>query len=91
MDIRALAFVENGRARLVSRNQNDLTQAFAELAAELPGRVRARRALLDGEIVALDEQGRSSFSLMQQRTGVGKNARAPKQADAGNSDCVLCL
>jgi len=68
---RALAYVEAGRARLVSRNQNDLTGAFAELAAELPKRVRAREALIDGEIVALDERGRSSFSLMQQRTGVG--------------------
>jgi bifunctional non-homologous end joining protein LigD len=37
--------------------------------------VRAKRALIDGEIVALDEQGRSSFSLMQQRTGVGKEGR----------------
>jgi bifunctional non-homologous end joining protein LigD len=72
---RALAFVEDGKARLVSRNQNDLTEAFAELAAELPARVRARRALIDGEIVALDEHGRSSFSLMQQRTGVGKGGR----------------
>jgi bifunctional non-homologous end joining protein LigD len=70
---RALAFVEDGKARLVSRNQNDLTATFAELAAELPARVRARRALIDGEIVALDEHGRSSFSLMQQRTGVGKS------------------
>jgi bifunctional non-homologous end joining protein LigD len=77
---RALAIVEDGAARLISRNQNDLTQAFAELAAELPARVRARRALLDGEIVALDEQGRSSFSLMQQRTGVGKNGRALRRA-----------
>jgi bifunctional non-homologous end joining protein LigD len=36
--------------------------------------------LLDGEIVALDEHGRSSFSLMQQRTGVGKNGRALRRA-----------
>jgi bifunctional non-homologous end joining protein LigD len=77
---RALAFVEDGKARLVSRNQNDLTDAFAELAAELPERVRARRALIDGEIVALDEHGRSSFSLMQQRTGVGKNGRSVGRA-----------
>jgi bifunctional non-homologous end joining protein LigD len=72
---RALAFVEDGRAILLSRNENDLTQAFAELAAELPARLRARRVLLDGEIVALDQRGRSSFSLMQQRRGVGKNGR----------------
>ena len=78
---RALAFVEDGKARLVSRNQNDLTQAFAELAAELPARVKAGRALIDGEIVALDEQGRSSFSLMQQRTGVGKNGRSLRHAN----------
>jgi bifunctional non-homologous end joining protein LigD len=72
---RALAFIEDGKARLVSRNQNDMTEEFAEVAAELPGRMRARRALLDGEIVALDEHGRSSFSLMQQRTGIGKYGR----------------
>jgi len=31
--------------------------------------VKAQRAILDGEIVALDDEGRPSFSLMQQRTG----------------------
>ncbi len=77
---RALAFVKDGRARLVSRNQNDLTAEFPEVAEELPGRVRARRALLDGEIVALDAKGRSSFSLMQQRTGIGKYGRKVQPA-----------
>jgi bifunctional non-homologous end joining protein LigD len=75
-----LVFVEGGKARLVSRSQNDLTAAFAELAAELPAHVLAKRALIDGEIVALDEHGRSSFSLMQQRTGVGKNGRTLHRA-----------
>jgi bifunctional non-homologous end joining protein LigD len=77
---RALAYVEDGRARLLSRNQNDLTPEFPEVAAELPERVRARRALLDGEIVALDARGRSSFSLMQQRTGIGKYGKRLKPA-----------
>jgi bifunctional non-homologous end joining protein LigD len=65
---RAVAFVHDGGLRLVSRNQNDLTAQFADLAA-LPQFVKARSAILDGEIVALDDQGRPSFSLMQQRTG----------------------
>jgi len=65
---RAIAFLDSGRLRLVSRNQNDLTREFPELA-DLPNRVRARTAILDGEVVALDEQGRSSFSLLQQRGG----------------------
>ena len=65
---RAVAFVEDGRVRLVSRNQNDLTAQFPELG-NLPQFVKAQRAIIDGEIVALDEEGRPSFSLMQQRTG----------------------
>ena len=71
---RAIAFIEGDRLRLVSRNQNDLTKAYPELQ-EMPQHVRARNAILDGEIVALDEQGRPSFSLMQQRTGVGEGGR----------------
>jgi bifunctional non-homologous end joining protein LigD len=65
---RAVTFLEDGRARLVSRNQNDLTAQFPELR-DLPKFVKGLRAILDGEIVALDDQGRPSFSLMQQRTG----------------------
>jgi bifunctional non-homologous end joining protein LigD len=63
-----VAFIDDGRVRLVSRNQNDLSGQFPELG-DLPRFVKAQRAVLDGEIVALDEQGRPSFSLMQQRTG----------------------
>jgi len=76
---RAVAFIEDGRLRLVSRNQNDLTKQFAEVAS-LPQFVKARRAILDGEIVALDEEGRPSFSLMQQRTGFqpGKRRLSPR-------------
>jgi len=77
---RAVAFLEGGRVRLVSRNQNDLTAQFPELGA-LPQFVRAQRAILDGEIVALDDQGRPSFSLMQQRTGFhpGKRRQARRE------------
>jgi bifunctional non-homologous end joining protein LigD len=71
---RAIAFVQGDSLRLVSRNQNDLTKAYPELL-QIPQRIRARTAILDGEIVALDEQGRPSFSLMQQRTGVGEGGR----------------
>jgi bifunctional non-homologous end joining protein LigD len=65
---RAVAFIDEGSLRLVSRSQNDLTAQFPELR-DLPKFVKAKRAILDGEIVALDDQGRPSFSLMQQRTG----------------------
>jgi bifunctional non-homologous end joining protein LigD len=71
---RAVAFLDGKSVRLVSRNQNDLTVAYPELHA-ITDYISARTAILDGEIVALDEQGRSSFSLMQQRTGVGEGGR----------------
>ena len=41
----------------------------------LPSFIKADTAILDGEIAALDEQGRSSFSLMQQRTGIRQGGR----------------
>lgn len=71
---RAIAYIDGSRVRLVSRNQNELTHAFPELK-ELSDSVNASKAVLDGEIVALDEKGRASFSLMQQRTGIGEGGR----------------
>ncbi len=71
---RAVSFITNGKVRLVSRNQNDLTAQYPELH-NLPALIKAETAILDGEIAALDEQGRASFSLMQQRTGIREGGR----------------
>jgi bifunctional non-homologous end joining protein LigD len=65
---RAIAFLENGKVRLVSRNQNDLTGRYPELK-DMAKTMKAKTAILDGEVVALDSEGKASFSLMQQRTG----------------------
>lgn len=78
---RAIAFIDQGKLRLVSRNQNDLTAQYADLH-DLPKFVNAKIAILDGEIVALDEHGHSSFSLMQQRTGFrDRNRRAAPRSE----------
>src|SRR3982074_2449505 len=66
--VRAVCFLEKGKARYVSRNQNDLTAQYPELAG-LGKSLRAKRAILDGEIVALDEHGVSRFQLLQPRLG----------------------
>jgi bifunctional non-homologous end joining protein LigD len=71
---RALAYCEGRSLRLVSRNQNDLTSGYPELQ-NIRSCINATNAIIDGEIVALDEQGRPSFSLMQQRTGLREGAR----------------
>ena len=62
---RALAYVRGGRCVLRSRNDNDLTARFASVAGALPGALR-EDAVVDGELCALDEQGRPSFSAMQE-------------------------
>jgi bifunctional non-homologous end joining protein LigD len=78
---RAVAFLENGKVRLVSRNQNELTARYPELK-DMAGFVKAKHAILDGEVVAIDEHGKPSFSLMQQRTGFRPGGkRGPTNAD----------
>jgi bifunctional non-homologous end joining protein LigD len=63
---RAIALVDGDAVALWSRNRNDLTADYPEVADALKT-LRCRNATLDGELVALDEHGRSSFQLMQQR------------------------
>jgi bifunctional non-homologous end joining protein LigD len=63
---RALGYVRGGEATLRSRQGNDLTQRFATVAKELPKALRSPDAVVDGEVCALDEDGRPSFSAMQQ-------------------------
>src|SRR5262245_12251127 len=66
--IRAICFLSDGRARFVSRNQNDLSGQYPELA-NIGDSVACKHAIIDGEIVALDEHGISRFQLLQPRMG----------------------
>jgi bifunctional non-homologous end joining protein LigD len=62
---RALALRGSDEARLLSRNEKDLGAKFPEVL-EAVSRLDVTDAILDGEIVALDAEGRSSFQLLQQ-------------------------
>jgi bifunctional non-homologous end joining protein LigD len=64
---RSLAFIENNRCRLVSRHRNTY-KSFETLADDL-SRVRAKTAILDGEIVCLDSEGVSQFKELLYRRG----------------------
>jgi bifunctional non-homologous end joining protein LigD len=66
---RSIVFLDGSDVRLVSRNQNEMTSLYPELQ-DIATHVKAKQAVLDGEIVAFDEEGRPSFSLMQQRAGI---------------------
>lgn len=64
---RAIAEKRGRAVRLHSRNQKDLTQNYPSVAHALQT-LAVRDAVLDGEIVALDETGRPSFQALQHAT-----------------------
>jgi len=69
---RCVAFVRKGKkpeVRLQSRILRDETVRYPELVLDL-GRVDAKEAIIDGEIVALDEKGAASFEALQRRFGL---------------------
>lgn len=71
---RAVVGAEEGRIRARSRRGLDLLGPFPEIGSlELPDGV-----VVDGEIVAFDEEGRPSFSLLQRRTGFGGAGTTPR-------------
>ena len=67
---RALAYVTGGEVTFKSRNDNDLTGRFQSAARALARAMRSPSAVVDGEICALDETGRSGFGLLQQGVGL---------------------
>lgn len=63
---RALATMRNGELDLRSRNDNSFLDRFPTVVAALERALRTPDCVLDGEVVAIDEDGRATFSAMQQ-------------------------
>jgi bifunctional non-homologous end joining protein LigD len=61
---RACAVKDGSKVNLISRNGNELRSRFPEIADAVK-KLPVDECVIDGEIVALDEQGRSSFQLLQ--------------------------
>jgi len=64
--IRLISFIDNGKVSLQTRRGRIVDAEYPQLQA-ISGVVKAKQAVLDGEIVALDEEGRPSFQLLQNR------------------------
>jgi bifunctional non-homologous end joining protein LigD len=75
---RLLAANEDGRARLRYRGGSDATAAFPEVAAALAA--LPRNVVLDGEVVVVDEAGRTHFQRMQQRLMLRRPADVARAA-----------
>src|SRR5205807_3304241 len=77
--VRALAYGEPGRLTLRSRNQRDITSQYPEVH-RLNRALGARTVILDGEIVAFDEQGRPSFERLQERMHLSSESVVRRRA-----------
>src|SRR5207245_1724518 len=71
--VRALSYVKDGHVCIQSRNLLDVTAQYPELT-RVGEALAGRTAVLDGEIVALDEQGRPSLQRLQRRRHLASRA-----------------
>lgn len=76
--VRAVARVDHGRLDLTGRNGTDFTPRYPELRA-MAIELGARRAILDGEVVAFDGDGRPSFELLQARMHLASDAQVKRR------------
>lgn len=86
--VRVLGFADRGRWRMQSRRMETITIRYPELAgiAEQLGR---RRAVLDGEVVALDGEGKPRFQLIQTRMGLTSEAAVRARMNATPVDFMI--
>jgi bifunctional non-homologous end joining protein LigD len=69
---RCLAAVDGANITLWTRNEQDWTDRFAKLVAPIAS-LGIKNALIDGEVVVLDEQGKSSFAKLQNAMHTGRD------------------
>ena len=77
--IRAVAHWDGGHLRFETRNLRDVTVAYPELQP-MGGALGGTPLILDGEVVALDDEGRPSFQLLQERMHVTDRHTAARRA-----------
>ena len=77
--VRAVAFVRGGRVRLQSRRLLDTTKQYPELA-KLGETLGAHEVVLDGEIIAFDDQGTPRFERLQERMNLVRDVDIRRKA-----------
>jgi len=79
--VRAVVYVEGGRARALSRTDREMTGSYPELRG-LGEALGSLQVVLDGEIVALDDKGRPSFEALQPRMNTSEHSRVRRLAES---------
>ena len=86
--VRAVVHVDEGQAKLLSRNDIDMAVAYPEITT-VPEALSGRSAVLDGEIVSFDDQGRPSFRRLQKRMHVTDATAAGRLAKSDPAALLL--
>jgi bifunctional non-homologous end joining protein LigD len=86
--IRALGYADRGEWCMQSRRLEDVTARYPELAG-VAEQLDGRSAVLDGEVVALDPDGRPRFQLIQQRMGLTSAAAVAQRMKQTPVDFVI--
>ncbi len=86
--VRVLGYANHGRWRMLSRRQEEVTARYPELEA-IAAAIDEHVAVLDGEVVALDEYGRPRFQLIQSRMGLASAAAVQARMKEQPVDYVI--
>jgi bifunctional non-homologous end joining protein LigD len=78
--LRALLFLQQGKLELQNRNLRDVTISYPEIQT-IAKKIRAKRAIIDGEVVVLSEKGTPDFGKLQGRFGLD-----PQHVDAARRE-----
>jgi len=78
--LRALLFLQNGKLELQNRNLRDVTASYPEIQS-VSKKIRANKAIIDGEVVVLSKKGTPDFGRLQNRFGI----EDPKRVEAARS------
>jgi bifunctional non-homologous end joining protein LigD len=76
--VRATAFCDAGHLQLTGRNGTDFTPRYPEIR-DMAIELGARRAVLDGEVVAFDREGRPSFERLQSRMHLASDSQVRRR------------
>jgi DNA ligase D-like protein (predicted ligase) len=78
--LRALLFLQNGKLQLQNRNLRDVTASYPEIQS-VAKKIRANKAIIDGEVVVLSKKGTPDFGRLQNRFGI----EDPKRVETARS------
>jgi bifunctional non-homologous end joining protein LigD len=86
--VRVLGYADHGKWSMLSRRLEDVSARYPELEA-IAEAVRDHAAILDGEVVALDDEGRPRFQLIQSRMGLTSPAAVKAKMKEQPVDYVI--